>query len=287
MFAGAPLSLQREGDLWSIFWDLVHARGSHSVHLTKVKGHASDNFVRGDTQLQQHKRGNDRADHLATIARKDCHGDLLQFLSDYAAGRFNSYVTLIHHTHHVIVCSYIVYQCTRTNIAKLHAPRQNVLVRPVHYPENIDEGTKLDIVPAHQLVSHYLKDQSQLMLGLARVLTTLKFVPTRGMQCGITWPELYLLALVASNDPQLVYNPGKARARNSIRRALVRFHVDAVRLLQFLLPQKHMGLFKTSPLLGDRLACLGYVGHIAHLMLTLPRKQIWSATKSLHGYGHR
>ena len=45
---------------------------------------------------------------------------------------------------------------------------------------------------------------------------TIKFEPTRGRQCGVTWPELYLLALVATDDPQSHYNSGKAKTRQKM-----------------------------------------------------------------------
>ena len=39
-------ALMRDGDLWEVFAALVKQRGPHTVRLTKVKGHATEEMVR-------------------------------------------------------------------------------------------------------------------------------------------------------------------------------------------------------------------------------------------------
>ena len=114
---GPPLCLQNDGDLWVIFTNIVRARGAHSIAVSKVKGHASDAYVGTNQQLATHKIGNDQADRLATSARKDCHGDLLQFLPDFSASRYEGYTNLLFWVHNFISSTYYVYQKTRQALA--------------------------------------------------------------------------------------------------------------------------------------------------------------------------
>ena len=58
-------ALMRGGDLWETFAEMVKRRGPHSVTITKVKGHATDEMVaEGKVELED-KRGNDQADGAA------------------------------------------------------------------------------------------------------------------------------------------------------------------------------------------------------------------------------
>ena len=50
-------ALMRDGDLWQVFADVVRQRGPHSVIITKVKGHATDQMVQDGAVKQKGKDG--------------------------------------------------------------------------------------------------------------------------------------------------------------------------------------------------------------------------------------
>ena len=70
---------------------------------------------------------------------------------------------------------------------------------------------------------------------------------------GLTWYELYLLALAASDQPLDLHNPGKAKARTSIFAQIENFRTQALRLARFMLNDRHLSLFKASSMAGNRL----------------------------------
>lgn len=62
-----PWSLTKYGDLWEAFeWNIV-AKGSQSVGLTKVKGHATNEMVESGQVRWVHTDGNDEADKAADM----------------------------------------------------------------------------------------------------------------------------------------------------------------------------------------------------------------------------
>lgn len=58
-------SLQTDGDLWWRFWTLLEARGAHSIEVSKVKGHATQEHVEAGIVTQVDRRGNHQADAAA------------------------------------------------------------------------------------------------------------------------------------------------------------------------------------------------------------------------------
>ena len=59
-----PWPLQRDGDLWRIFWNLLLAKGPHAVRFSKVKGHATAADVAAGISTATDRMHNSRADDL-------------------------------------------------------------------------------------------------------------------------------------------------------------------------------------------------------------------------------
>ena len=55
-----------DGDLWDLFLRCAASKGPHSIRISKVKGHVTDDMVASGMHEAQHKDGNDRADAAAT-----------------------------------------------------------------------------------------------------------------------------------------------------------------------------------------------------------------------------
>ena len=60
-------ALMRDGDSWEDFAEMVKQRGPHSVTLTKVKGHATEDMVNEGKVKLSEKQGNDKADIAADL----------------------------------------------------------------------------------------------------------------------------------------------------------------------------------------------------------------------------
>eukprot|EP00973_Karenia_brevis_P033219 4584028-Karenia_brevis.AAC.1 len=69
---GRPFSLVNNGDLWQIFWDIAHARGSASFKVSKTKGHAlnDEQYLTANPHLRIEAQHNNEADLLAKEATK-------------------------------------------------------------------------------------------------------------------------------------------------------------------------------------------------------------------------
>eukprot|EP00973_Karenia_brevis_P000415 60603-Karenia_brevis.AAC.1 len=97
------------GDLWSIFVCLVLARGLHTVHVSKTKGHALDDhdFLAAHPHLRFQAVCNDRVDRTAKDALFRHYDPNLVKLSNLLAARHASYVEFVKGLHRSIfrVCN--------------------------------------------------------------------------------------------------------------------------------------------------------------------------------------
>ena len=84
---GKPFLLLKNGDLWSIFYNILKARGPHTFHIKKTKGHALANvdYLKRFPHLRGEARNNNEADLLADKARfnfyNSYHIELSQLLA--------------------------------------------------------------------------------------------------------------------------------------------------------------------------------------------------------------
>ena len=83
---GKHWSLINDGDLWHQVWTLLVQRGLYSVAVTKVKGHAKEEQVKGNADLEIKKKGNDKADKAADDGMK-MHGEGIEDLAKSLASR--------------------------------------------------------------------------------------------------------------------------------------------------------------------------------------------------------
>ena len=60
-----PWALQRDGDLWYMYYQHATAKTTTAITITKVKGHATDNMVDTGQVAAADKLGNDKADKAA------------------------------------------------------------------------------------------------------------------------------------------------------------------------------------------------------------------------------
>ena len=87
-------ALMQDGDLWQLFATLVRQRGPHSVQLTKVKGHATEQMVTEGKVTRLDKEGNDKADRAAELGATASQAKVQAFGRLYSQ-RQQEYRTLV------------------------------------------------------------------------------------------------------------------------------------------------------------------------------------------------
>ena len=113
--------------------------------------------------------------------------------------------------------------------AKTVARQKLIQTKPAHFHTiGHPNAIHFAIIPTHEAICSYLANKSPIIHGLARVLTTILFKPTRANECGVAWQELYLLSLIATLQPMQLHNDGSAKARDSIHRKLAKFRIAAM-----------------------------------------------------------
>ena len=96
-----PWNLQKDGVLWEWFDILSRAKGRHSIRITKVKGHVTEEMVKEGKVKADHNKGNDTADTLATEGTKQ-HGDAAMELAAFYAVRQKQYQLFMLDVHTLI-----------------------------------------------------------------------------------------------------------------------------------------------------------------------------------------
>lgn len=65
-----PWSLQRDGDLWQMYWQILLQKNPRAIKHTKVKGHATEEMVRNGTVAERDRVGNEFSDYYANMGTK-------------------------------------------------------------------------------------------------------------------------------------------------------------------------------------------------------------------------
>ncbi len=142
-----PWTTQKDGDLWSIFFQVVATKGHASVRFTKVKGHATDEMVDQGRVLPEDKRGNDRADEVANEGVGIFGKDIIHLGQVYAR-RHHYYTTFIKKLHdHFVDAVKARNMCLKEleNGCQLHdgpEDQKKITFQYPRYPEPEDGGQR-------------------------------------------------------------------------------------------------------------------------------------------------
>ena len=135
------------------------ARGPHSIQLTKVRGHAKREHTGEDPELCRHKEGTDKADYLAGEARRNLHGDLLMYMSDFSADRYHAYTHFLFCIHQFITSTHLAGQQIHKAIARTNGRKLLMRVTPPPYPRDADGNRgKFKLIPQPGLLDDYPAD---------------------------------------------------------------------------------------------------------------------------------
>ncbi len=197
-----PWQLCNDGDLWGLFADLVMQRGPNSIRVTWVKGHSKQTHIDRGITTPWRKRGNDRADKIASEKGHGAHPDGLHVLSEFLEERHKMYVELVHHIHKVIAQTFVEDQRLRKQAKDLKAPpllqgrkdRRKLVAKLLFHPQPGD-AIDLDMGPPPQAYPN--NEQIHALYPLIWCyLATLKGQAANPQQPGMTWLELMMLYVI-------------------------------------------------------------------------------------------
>ena len=156
-----PWPLQRDGDLWHLYFQHATAKSATAITITKVKGHATDNMVEtGQVQIQD-KVGNDKADEAADEGVA-LFGDPLVKLSKCYTERHIAYSQLVADIHEHIAFMYKVraallqhHSDSPTNTTTNHPPNNQPITTqqaapPTHHTKNLDSRRFTQVIMVQQ-----------------------------------------------------------------------------------------------------------------------------------------
>ena len=271
-----PWPLICDGDLWEWADKLIEARGSHSVRVTKVTGHAAEeniNSIQCSEQRRlawQYKAGNDHADGLATRARKE-YGHVVD-LSEHYVKRHEAYISMLTKLHVFLVDMLHGEQELREKAARADEPFDNnarkplrkVLVSPLCFAEagdSINLHVPLSFYCMHKHTTDAARAFEQATWAF---VTRLQIQPVGSNLQGITWIELLILYELRVG---LVYPEFKGAAHfagTPIKYLLRAFKKRIKTHVRECADNWVKMLFKPSKASDHRLSLLGYTHHSAH-----------------------
>eukprot|EP00973_Karenia_brevis_P079093 10975377-Karenia_brevis.AAC.1 len=133
-----PYSITQDGDLWSIADNFIQARGPHSIHVVKTKGHAYEDpeymrSIRNDTAKLAEAKGNFRADQIADGARTEFFNPNVLRLAQMFCQRLDDYANFMRGVHSIIARTYIAAQNLKSSPAFLVRSPELVVPKSIKY----------------------------------------------------------------------------------------------------------------------------------------------------------
>lgn len=122
---GKAWGLQKDGDLWEVFWAASLLRGPRTLKLTKVKSHCGLKDVKAGVITEEDRRGNGHADDAAT-AGTDQHFPGLLRLASWLAQRHQDYCSFMTRVHKYIISVSQKEKEIREEISKERRQAQNL-----------------------------------------------------------------------------------------------------------------------------------------------------------------
>jgi len=195
-----PWNLCHDGDLWDHFCRAVASKGTASIKITWVKGHAQQSHIDSGATTNEHKSGNDQADSIAGEATS-LHGPELVQIAGWLHDRAKSYVSLMKHVSHHIVEGYLIHRAlvakgeSDGKAAALDSDR-GTLYRPLMYPSSNHAAKRRLANSASVLNYKSFVDDNPCATHVQQFLANLEIVPLDEDVRPITWIELFILHAV-------------------------------------------------------------------------------------------
>ena len=229
--------------MWAIFYNTLRARGPFSFSIKKTKGHAlaDSDYLRKFPHLRTEAQHNNQADLLAGKARFHFYHAYHVDLSEILAKRVDRYVNFVRLIHNVIYRMQLAIREVKAAPAfkmlhpELAIPDYILHQQPSHYL-NADYDYLPLKVTQQQLQSH-LDESKPVITGLSHLLVHCRCAHLVDHP-GLTWYELFLLALAFTPQPHTVVSSHSAQSAKSITFLLREFAVDTMKYVKFTIQQQ-------------------------------------------------
>ena len=276
-----PWALQKDGDLWHLYYQHVKAKGTNSIAITKVKGHATQAMVDDGTVQPEHKVGNDMADEAADEG-VHLFGDAVVRLGKRLANRHKAYTnmlaSLLEHIGFIFQVRAMLLQqqqVSHTTTHQAHTPGIHTTAPP-YQPAHSPPHRFRQIIVAQQCPQ--LCRRCPAILQVQTFMQDMPYWPAPNPaqppehhspsdnHYHFTWLELYTLYRLGGNPEPVTYDKTSAQTRPALRQQLHAFRHAVRQLALHTMPEtmhplfrgKHQGHTK-------RLQGLGIHTHLAAL----------------------
>ena len=278
-----------DGDLWNQIWIILRSRGSHSVRVTKVKGHATIQHLVDGAVEPIDKYCNDMADSLATYAREH-RSDNMGRISDFFAQRHKYYVSFLTALHdYLLAMLKAIAEARDTHAKQARAngvSHSKVLIAPaLLYPARDDPTAALDLNMLPQAAFQALPNGSKKLLAF---LASFRWCLAPNGQQGVSWLELLIVFCAQGGLPADLGISTDTGPRPSLRTVLLAFSRSVKALTPMYLAQHSQIFFKPSKFAQRRCRSIGYTNHCACIagLPDLGPEQAISVTRAVISLRH-
>ena len=279
-----------DGDLWATFFHNAAVRGSQSIKVTWVKGHATELDIEKGVSNAKLKKCNAASDTNATCGLTQ-HENMLHDIASYFVNRQRRYTKFMQRIVGSNVQVFKAIQTARKDLDKesypFGTPRLVKIANKLFYPSP-QLGNELVINP-------FTKDQYSGLGESDKSLLTFLFtqrwaLATSEMQ-GMTWIECLILFFLHGGNEQLIGLPDAfdCQSKSSLRLLLNTFTKNMRRLISNFLPEESHIFFKPSKAAQPRLKSIGFSNACAAMcgnVTNLTSEQKQAVSKVLVGFRH-
>ena len=191
------LLLMKNGDLWSKVCAAILAKGSSSIKVTKVKGHATQEDIDQGKSNIHDKNGNDEADTVANLAVAN-HAPGMVSLTNWYAARHADYTKLVGRVQLFIIGMVRAHRQADEARLKESNPFGGKVQR--HMPTRIRHGGDLRHRDEHMLNfrncptgTHKQQRRQQTMMEIRTFMQSLAMKEPPKEVAGISWVQLFIL----------------------------------------------------------------------------------------------
>ena len=256
-----PWGVQKDGDLWHIFHDVICAKGCDSVIFSKVKGHATDEQVALGVVKLCHKIGNDQADTTADLAVK-LHGPEVVKLARRMCNRVVKFVDLVILILKHNLEGYLIHQrLTEVKLAAINMAN-GANLRTIGFLEHGVSDTAGRLTFMHEPARFPSSFRGYRRVNhVYNYLRAISVSPLIEGSQGISWIEIYILYRMAGFPPPLDQPLNPAAPRRTLKQQLNAFKLCARRIIMRLASRETSAVFQTPVCKTPRFLALQVLGH--------------------------
>ena len=259
-----PWGLTPDGDLWQWFHQIAQTRGPHSIDISKVKGHTTQEMVDSGTIRQQDKFGNDNSDHHAKTANAS---SIYHDLAIACASRQQEYNTFMQGICNQNISIYKVDAKLREQQLRITKATQGKSYKMQHIANSLpfpqqSECRPLQVHPCDFWPNEFNNYSSVACMHVWTFLSLLLIKPTTPGTPGITWLELLILYNIRGGTLDFTRNQANPTPKaRSTKAVLSDFQAITRRTIKFFMDDEDATFFKASPSTDKRLSALGFNNH--------------------------